>query len=167
MSTFSDSEHPRADRGRFSDRATTGPESERGANHPELRTAYVGPLTSAGQQTWEAIAELAQAVPAEQWSVVGGQMVAIHAAVAGVEPPRTTDDGDVVVDVRVHGRKAMRRIASALTDAGFTTKMSPDGKDRKRLQAATEQLLADDDHRAWRSAPNPSDAKDTVRRLLT
>lgn len=46
-------------------------------------------------------------------------MVAIHAALAGVEPPRVTDDGDVVVDVRVFGRQAMRDVASALTSIDF------------------------------------------------
>lgn len=39
------------------------------------------------------------------WAVVGGQMVAIHATVWGVELPRATDDGDIVVDVHTFTRE--------------------------------------------------------------
>ena len=79
----------------------------------ELLFARFGPLAKAGASTWEAIAQLSGLVPVDRWAVVGGQMVAIHAALSGVEPPRVTDDGDVVVDVRAFGRKAMRSAASA------------------------------------------------------
>jgi hypothetical protein len=106
------------------------------------RSANVGPLTPAGRETWEAIGELAEVVPREQWAVVGGQMVAIHAAVAGVEPSRTTDDGDIVVDVRAHGRQAMQRVAAALTVAGFVTTMSPDGVTRFERRRAKIDLLS-------------------------
>jgi hypothetical protein len=44
--------------------------------------AHIGHLTAQGRATWEAIAELAQRVPIDSWVVVGGQMVAIHAALA-------------------------------------------------------------------------------------
>ncbi|MEK7424764.1 MAG: hypothetical protein AAB131_13110 [Actinomycetota bacterium] len=69
----------------------------------ELPVARIGPLTAAGASTWEAIAQLATRVPVDRWAIVGGQMVSIHAALEGVEPPRVTDDGDVVVDVRAFG----------------------------------------------------------------
>lgn len=106
------------------------------------RSANVGPLTPAGRETWESIAELAQVVPTEQWAVIGGQMVAIHAGVAGIEPPRTTDDGDIVVDVRAYGRQAMQRVAAALQSAGFVTTMSPDGVTRFERGRAKLDLLA-------------------------
>lgn len=106
------------------------------------RRANVGPLTPARRETWEAIAELAHVVPSEVWAVVGGQMVAIHAAVAGVEPPRTTDDGDIVVDVRTHGRHAMQRVAGALTAARFLTTTSPEGVTRFERERAKIDLLA-------------------------
>ncbi len=64
-----------------------------------------GTLTPAGEATWDALAELAAAVPVRSWAVVGGQMVALHAAIGGVAPPRLTTDGDVVVDVRAHRRR--------------------------------------------------------------
>jgi hypothetical protein len=59
----------------------------------DLPIANLGPLTAAGVSTWEAITELATLIRLDRWAIVGGQMVAIHAALAGVEPPRVTDDG--------------------------------------------------------------------------
>jgi hypothetical protein len=82
--------------------------------------AYIGPLTTQGSATWRAIAELTSHVPIDDWVVVGGQMVAIHAALAGVDPPRLTDDGDIVVDVRDAGRGSMRAVARSLVDTGFS-----------------------------------------------
>ena len=63
-------------------------------------------LTPAGVASWEAIGELAQVVPRDQWAVVGGMMVIIHGQRYGREPHRTTVDGDIVVDVRSFGRRA-------------------------------------------------------------
>jgi hypothetical protein len=76
------------------------------------------------------MSELATSVTTDRWAVVGGQMVAIHAAIAGVEPPRVTDDGDVVVDVRGFERGARREVADALIAIGFDTKASPEGVTR-------------------------------------
>ena len=104
--------------------------------------ARIGPLTTAGASTWAAIAELATLVPAERWAVVGGQMVAIHAAIAGIEQPRVTDDGDIVVDVRAHGRDMMRSVADALTEIGFVVNASPDGVTRFERDRAKIDLLA-------------------------
>jgi hypothetical protein len=104
--------------------------------------ANIGPLAPAGQATWEAIAQLATHVRFNRWAVVGGQMVAIHGALAGVEPPRVTDDGDVVVDVRSFGRNAMLQVASTLTSIGFESHESPEGVTRFQRDRAKIDLLA-------------------------
>lgn len=104
--------------------------------------AEIGHLTAQGRATWEAIAELAERVPIEEWVVVGGQMVAIHAALAGVDPPRVTDDGDVVVDIRAAGRQAMGTFARTLVDIGFSVLASPDNVTRFIRGDATIDLLA-------------------------
>src|SRR4051812_24755072 len=114
-------------------------DTQRSDNSP---IANLGPLTAAGASTWEAIAQLATLVPVERWAVVGGQMVAIHAALAGREPPRVTDDGDGVVDVRVFGRQAMRDMASALTSIDFKSSESPEGVTRFERGHAKIDLLA-------------------------
>lgn len=104
--------------------------------------AEFGHLTAQGRATWEAIAELAERVSIEEWVVVGGQMVAIHAALAGVDPPRVTDDGDVVVDIRAAGRQAMEVFARTLVDIGFSVLASPDNVTRFVRGDATIDLLA-------------------------
>lgn len=109
-----------------------------------LPVAHLGPMTTAGASTREAIAQLATLVPPDRWAIVGGQMVAIHAALVGVEPPRVTDDGDIVVDVRVHGRQAMRDVASALTSIAFQSSESPEGVTRFERSHAKIDLLAPD-----------------------
>ncbi len=106
--------------------------------------ASIGPLAPAGQATWEAIAELATQIPFDRWAIVGGQMVAIQGALAGVEPPRVTDDGDVVVDVRGFGREAMLHVAGALTSIGFVSHESPEGVTRFQRGWAKIDLLAPD-----------------------
>lgn len=106
------------------------------------RRADLGALTDAGTSTWRLIAELAGRVSRDHWAIVGGQMVAIHAAIAGVDPPRVTDDGDIVVDVRAHGRAAMRDVAAALVELGCAVPTSPDGVTRFELGRAKVDLLA-------------------------
>lgn len=111
-------------------------------NRSAVPVADLGVLAPAGAQTWTAIAELATLVPADRWAIVGGQMVAIRAAIAGRQPPRVTDDGDVVVDVRSFRREAMRSVAAALTSAGFRAETSPDGVTRFERDRAKIDLLA-------------------------
>lgn len=104
--------------------------------------AHIGPLTAQGRATWEAIAELAERVPIDEWVVVGGQMVVVHAALAGVAPPRLTDDGDIVVDVRGAGRRSMETVARTLIDIGFSVLSSPENVTRFVRGGATIDLLA-------------------------
>ena len=99
-------------------------------------------LTSPGRAIWLALRELANVVTIERWAVVGGQMVAIHAARFGVTPARPTTDGDIVVDVRAYGRKAMRQIADALLKLDFVIEMSPEGVTRFVRDTAKIDLLA-------------------------
>ncbi len=101
-------------------------------------------LTPPGRATWLALNELAALVPVNRWSVVGGQMVAIHAARFGVVPLRPTTDGDIVVDVRAFGRHAMTEIADVLLTLGFAVEMSPEGVTRFRRATAKIDLLAPD-----------------------
>lgn len=71
-------------------------------------------------------------------------MVAIHATVWGVEVPRATDDGDIVVDVRTFTRSALRDVADALVADGFGSEQSPEGIVRFTKADAKIDLLAPD-----------------------
>ena len=99
-------------------------------------------LTPPGRETWLAIGELVGLIGNDEWMVVGGQMVAIHAAQSGVTPARPTTDGDLVVDVRAYGRAAMRRVADGLMALRFVVEISPEGVTRFVRGAAKVDLLA-------------------------
>ncbi len=99
-------------------------------------------LDSAGRASWDAVLELADAVDTGAWSVVGGQMVTVHAARFGAARHRVTTDADVVVDVRSARRSSMRTVAAFLVGAGFQVERSSDGVTRFRRDQAAVDLLA-------------------------
>ena len=101
-------------------------------------------LHPAAHATWTAIAGLVASTNTQTWAVVGGQMVDIHATIWGVETPRATDDGDIVVDVRTFTRGALRDVADALVADGFGSEQSPEGIVRFTKGDAKIDLLAPD-----------------------
>lgn len=68
---------------------------------------------------WPLVIELASALPAGSWVLVGGLMVQLHARAAGVEEVRPTDDVDALIDVMAVD-VSVTGIAAALTTRGFT-----------------------------------------------
>lgn len=49
---------------------------------------------------WETLLELAD-LRAQEWTLIGGQMVFIHAIERGVEPVRVSSDLDLLVNARI------------------------------------------------------------------
>ena len=79
----------------------------------------------------ETLKELAALVPVDRWSVVGGQMVAIHAARIGVVPLRPTTDDDIVVVIGIVGSAVAQnallakcRIAHTFGDMSLMTEVA-------------------------------------------
>lgn len=68
-------------------------------------------------ELWAAIVELSR-LPV-RWTLVGGQMVRVHANLAGSDPPSATADADAVADVRAVP-DAIVAIVGALRAMGFT-----------------------------------------------
>lgn len=66
-----------------------------------VRTPVELPTLSDHELTfWETLLELAELRPRE-WTLIGGQMVLVHAIEAGIHPPRLSTDLDVLVNARV------------------------------------------------------------------
>ncbi|MGY1719074.1 hypothetical protein ACI799_02265 [Blastococcus sp. SYSU DS0753] len=64
------------------------------------------------------MAELAAVVPAEVWTLIGGLMVQLHGAVAGLPVVRPTNDVDVLLHVETgQGRPA--QVAHSLEELGY------------------------------------------------
>jgi len=67
---------------------------------------------------WSTVFDIIEATDTDDWVLVGGLMVQLHARRAGIPPPRATKDVDLVVDVAANN-SGMTIIASALTRIGF------------------------------------------------
>jgi hypothetical protein len=92
----------------------------------EAPTVRLPPLAPPVDELWHVLLDLGDSLTVP-WTLVGGQMVILHALEHGVAPVRPTQDGDVVADVRAD-RRALRAVVEALTGAGFELAgITPDG----------------------------------------
>jgi hypothetical protein len=77
-------------------------------------------------ELWLALIELSELRPGE-WTLIGGQMVLLHAMEHGAAPPRVSTDLDVLVNARVV-TGGVREFVAAIEAAGFVLKgVSPEG----------------------------------------
>ena len=94
---------------------------------------------------WETLLELANA-DLQEWTLIGGQMVLLHALERGVEPTRVSTDIDVVVNARVvaGGISGIRSFVESLESRGFSLAgASPDNiAHRYRRDRASIDVLA-------------------------
>lgn len=67
---------------------------------------------------WSTIFDVIEATDANDWVLVGGLMVQLHARRANIPPPRATKDVDLVVDVATNSA-SVAHIATALLRIGF------------------------------------------------
>lgn len=97
-------------------------------NWPKLERGRVELPTLPGHddELWAALIELSEFRPGE-WTLVGGQMVFLHAMEHGVEPPRVSTDLDVLVNARVV-TGGVREFVAAIEAIGFELAgASPEG----------------------------------------
>ena len=99
-------------------------------------------LAGHDDELWDALIELSEVRPGE-WTLIGGQMVFLHAIEQGAAPPRVSTDLDVLVNARIAGRP-LAAFASGLEDLGFEQDgISPDGiAHRYRRNRVTIDVLA-------------------------
>ena len=84
------------------------------------------PLGDLEDTLWLALLEIADQRTTD-WTLVGGQMILLHALEHGASPPRISTDLDLVVDARVRP-PAIPAMAGVLGDLGFRLDgISPDG----------------------------------------
>jgi len=75
---------------------------------------------------WETLLELGDLRP-QEWTLIGGQMVFIHAIEGGVEPVRVSSDLDVLVNARIV-TGGVSEFVRAIQNLGFTLAgSSPEG----------------------------------------
>jgi hypothetical protein len=102
------------------------------------------PLVGGQAESWKALLELAP-VFAENWLLVGGQMVLLHQIERDADDVRPTDDIDVVVNLRAEPA-GLKRIHDSLIAASFDQDL-PGPQDiahRYRRGSAVIDVLAPD-----------------------
>ncbi|MCC6830016.1 MAG: hypothetical protein IT200_01600 [Thermoleophilia bacterium] len=100
------------------------------------------PLGELEDRLWLALMDIAER-RATDWTLVGGQMVLLHALEHGVTPPRISTDLDLVVDARVRP-PAIPAMAEVLDGLGFRPgPISADGVGHRFVRGpVTIDLLA-------------------------
>ncbi len=96
-------------------------------SRPTIKRSPVELPTLAGQnaELWPTLIDLTNID--EEWTLIGGQMVYLHALEHDVTPTRVSTDLDVLVNVRV-ATKGLRKFVKALQDAEFELAgSSPEG----------------------------------------
>ena len=93
-------------------------------------------MSPAQRQGWEVLLDLGFDRPVERWCLLGGQMVWLLACQQGVQPPRATEDIDVVVDIRADQR-GLRRFCGWLEHNDFALDgMSAEGVGHRYVRPA-------------------------------
>lgn len=89
---------------------------------------------------WPQCVELAGALPSDQWTLVGGLMVHLHAAVAGLAVTRPTADVDIVLHIET-GAASTANVTGVLGSLGYHLHQSLDADaPAHRFVRGTEQI---------------------------
>lgn len=91
----------------------------------DLADVVLPPLAPPVDQLWHVVMDLAEELPGA-WTLIGGQMVLLHAVQHGAVPAQISQDGDVVADVRA-APEALPRLAASLTRSAFELDISAGG----------------------------------------
>ena len=90
------------------------------------REVWDVPVPPGGWGTpWPQCIELARALPSTQWTLVGGLMVQLHCAAAGLAVSRPTVDVDIVLHIET-GAATTTSVMAVLAKLGYTLQKSID-----------------------------------------
>lgn len=100
-------------------------------------------LPGYNEALWETLLRLAHTEPQQEWTLIGGQMVLLHALEHDVEPTRLSTDIDVVINARVV-TGGIQRFVKTIESLGFSLAgVSPEGvAHRYRRGMASIDVLA-------------------------
>ncbi|WP_258142159.1 MULTISPECIES: hypothetical protein [unclassified Arthrobacter] len=127
------------------------PELDAVAEAEDDRETWDVPVPPGGWGTpWPQCVELARALPSTQWTLVGGLMVQLHAAAAGLPVSRPTADVDIVLHIET-GAATTATVSAVLNGLGYTLEKSISHQTipgiRRHAGAAADGELPDDRRR--------------------
>ena len=94
------------------------------SGRPRL-TIDVNAVPGAWPEPWPNVAELAQVLPRDQWTLVGGLMTQLHTVHHGIGVVRPTNDVDIVLHIETR-RGVPNLTAAALEGLGYRLRESVD-----------------------------------------
>ncbi len=102
-------------------------------------------LSAAAEDGWRVLFRLHE-VHGDAWTLIGAQMVALHAYERGIAPPRASLDFDILADVRMVTSGGTEQISRTLRDMAFELdEPDPDGlSHRFRRDNVAIDVLAPD-----------------------
>ncbi|MFJ4226376.1 hypothetical protein ACIPYV_02280 [Paenarthrobacter nicotinovorans] len=96
------------------------------AEAPDSRETWEVPVPPGGWGApWPQCVELARTLPSTQWTLVGGLMVQLHSAAAGLTASRPTADVDIVLHIET-GAATTSSVTAVLTGMGYALQKSID-----------------------------------------
>lgn len=102
------------------------PTTETPVEPADHREVWDVPVPPGGWGTpWPQCVELARELPSTQWTLVGGLMVQLHSAAAGMAVSRPTADIDIVLHIET-GAATTSSVAAVLNRLGYTLQKSID-----------------------------------------
>ena len=97
-------------------------------NAQERPTVEVRASTGGWPDPWPNVAELAEVLPADRWTLVGGLMAQLHTIHAGLGVVRPTNDVDIVLHIETR-RGVPLQTAAALESLGYKLRDAVDPRD--------------------------------------
>ncbi len=96
------------------------------------------PLGEPVDELWEVLLDLGETnLP---WTLIGGQMVLLHAVEYGTVPVVVSQDGDIIADIRAEP-KSIKEIVALLQDTGFELEgVNTDGVGHRYVRPGREGL---------------------------
>lgn len=117
---------------------------------PERPTIDVAAAPGGWPSPWSNVAELAEALPQDSWTLVGGLMTQLHTIHHGLGVLRPTNDVDIVLHIEIR-RGIPRATATALEGLGYELQPSIDPRTNTahrfvRGKAAVDVVTESDEH---------------------
>ena len=97
-------------------------------NAPERPTVEVRAAAGGWPDPWPNVAELADVLPADRWTLVGGLMAQLHTVHRGLGVVRPTNDVDIVLHIETT-RGVPLQTAAALESIGYKLRDAVDPRD--------------------------------------
>ena len=101
------------------------------------------PLPAPVDQLWHFLLDLAEQLTVP-WTLIGGQMVLLHAIEHGQVPPQISQDGDVLADIRADSRAVTQVVAQLEASAFDLAGISADGLAHRYVRAAEPRAVVVD-----------------------